>query len=162
MSRHLAPRPHHVDQSPHLSIVLNTSVSVSNLASNPNVSAGATSAEPVRRPPLDSIIQGWNVTGDPSWLLNFAVVGFPKCGTSTLMHHLRGHPQVQIFSQERCDLSGNQQVPLIRDLYNELPAGNYVRGFKCPASLESTNMALINYQRFFPKTKFIVGIRHPM
>jgi pyruvate dehydrogenase E2 component (dihydrolipoamide acetyltransferase) len=27
----------------------------------------------VTRPPLDSIVQGWNVTGDASWLLNFAV-----------------------------------------------------------------------------------------
>jgi hypothetical protein len=66
--------------------------------------------EPVTRPPLDSIVQGWNVTGDASWLLNFAVVGFPKCGTSTLMLHLEDHPEVQIFSKERCDLGGNQQA----------------------------------------------------
>jgi hypothetical protein len=117
---------------------------------------------PVTRPPLDSIVQGWNVTGDASWLLNFAVVGFPKCGTSTLMLHLQDHPEVQIFSKERCDLGGNQQVTLIRDLYNKFPPGNYVRGIKCPQDLESTGMALPAYQRFFPKTNFIVGIRHPI
>jgi hypothetical protein len=118
--------------------------------------------EPVPRPPLDSIVQGWNVTGDASWLLNFAVVGFPKCGTSTLMHHLQGHPEVQIFRNERCELTGNQQVPLIRDLYNDFPAGNYLRGTKCPLDMESSDIALPNYQRFFPKTKFIVGVRHPV
>jgi hypothetical protein len=117
---------------------------------------------PVTRPPLDSIVQEWDVTGDASWLLNFAVVGFPKCGTSTLMLHLQDHPEVQIFSKERCDLSGNQQVTLIRDLYNKFPSGNYVKGIKCPQDLESSGMALPAYQRFFPKTNFIVGIRHPI
>lgn len=34
--------------------------------------------EPVTRPPLESIVQGWNVTGDASWLLNFAAVGLEK------------------------------------------------------------------------------------
>jgi hypothetical protein len=117
--------------------------------------------EPVPRPALDSIVQGWNVTGDASWLLNFAVVAFPKCGTSTLMLHLQDHPEVQIFSKERCDLTGNQQVTLIRDLYN-FPSGNYVRGTKCPQDLESSGMALPAYKRFFPKTNFIVGIRNPI
>jgi hypothetical protein len=78
-----------------------------------------------------------------------------------LMLHLQDHPEVQIFSKERCDLTGNQQVTLIRDLYN-FPSGNYVRGTKCPQDLESSGMALPAYNRFFPKTNFIVGIRHPI
>jgi hypothetical protein len=76
------------------------------------------------------------------------------------MFHLRDHPEVQIFSKERCDLGGNQQVTLIRDLYNKFPSGNYVRGTKCPQDME--HMALPAYHRYFPKTKFIVGIRHPV
>jgi hypothetical protein len=111
---------------------------------------------------LDAIIQGWNITGDPSWLLNFAILGFPKCGTSTMMHHLSKHNQVQIFIDERCEMSSNQEVPLIRDLYNKLPAGDYVRGIKCPMDLENTELAMRNYQRVFPKANYIVGIRHPV
>jgi hypothetical protein len=119
--------------------------------------------EPVPRPPLDSIVQGWNITGDPSWLLNFAILGFPKCGTSTMMHHLSNHSEIQIFGDERCEMGANQHVPLIRDLYNELPAGpDYVRGIKCPMDLENTKLSMRNYQRVFPKTNYIVGVRHPV
>ncbi len=55
--------------------------------------------EPFPRPPLDSIIQGCSITGDTSWLLNSAVWGFPKCGTSTIMHHLSKHSQIQMFGK---------------------------------------------------------------
>jgi hypothetical protein len=138
------------------------------------------------RPPLESIVQGWNVTGDVSWLLHFAIVGFPKCGTSSLMFHLQNHPQIQIHSDERCDMSFNQHVKLIRDLYHDFPAdtGNnvtvtvanidtnmtheyeyeypYRRGIKCPLDLENPQLAMPHYHEYFPATKFIVGIRHPV
>ena len=96
--------------------------------------------EPKPRPPLDSIVQDYNVTGDASWLLNFAITGFPKCGTSTLMLHLETHPEVQIFKDERCDVAFNKQARLVTDLYNDFPAGDYVRGTKCPMDLESTTI----------------------
>jgi hypothetical protein len=115
--------------------------------------------EPNPRPPLDSIVQGWNVTGDPTWLLNVAVVGFPKCGTSTLMYHLESHPEVQFFTHERCEMTGNQHVPLMRSLYNDLPPGDYVRGIKCPRDME---LSIPAYQKYFKKASFIVGIRHPV
>ena len=114
------------------------------------------------RPPLDSLVQEYNVTGDVSWLLNFAIVGFPKCGTSTLMLHLESHPEVQMFKDERCDVAFNKQARLVRDLYQEFPPGDYVRGTKCPMDLESTQLGIINYHKYFPKTDFIVGIRHPV
>lgn len=66
--------------------------------------------EPTPRPPLASIVQDWNITGDPSWLLNLAVIGFPKCGTTTLMLHLESHPEVQMFTKERCDLGLNRRL----------------------------------------------------
>lgn len=38
-------------------------------------------------PPLDSIIdENMNIIGDPQPLLDFAIIGFGKCGTSTLMY----------------------------------------------------------------------------
>lgn len=116
-------------------------------------------------PPLESIVNGWNVSGDSSWLLNFAIIGFPKTGTSTLMFLLGKHPQVRMFQDERCDMSYRRQAVLIRDLYTEFqPVGSpeLVRGIKCPGDLENTKLALPLYQKFFPKTKYIVGIRHPV
>jgi hypothetical protein len=154
------------ESEPNFSAILNSFVSAEDESTERNLlqlvlpEEDNFAREPVTRPPLDSIVQGWNVTGDASWLLHFAVVGFAKCGTSTLMLHIQDHPEVQIFSKERCDLGGNQQVTLIRDLYNKFPSGYYVRGIKCPQDLES--LALPAYQRFFPKTNFIVGIRHPI
>ncbi|KAL7578703.1 hypothetical protein ACA910_015942 [Epithemia clementina (nom. ined.)] len=155
-------------------------------------------------PPLSSLVQGFEVQPgqDVSWLLDFAIVGFPKCGTTSIMYQLQSHPQVDMFSDERCDLSYNKQALLVRDLYQSFvvpddnnnnnnsetstttdtsaatlapfrPNSNKNidtedsyrsrwRGLKCPADLESTPMSLPRYQEYFPHTKFIVGIRHPI
>jgi len=122
--------------------------------------------EPIPRPPLSSIVQGWNITGDPSWLLQFSIVGFPKSGTSTLMFHLKDHPEIHIFKDERCELAYNQQVRLIEDMYRQFPPATanqrFVRGIKCPLDLENPRLSMKNYRKFFPKTDFIVGIRHPV
>lgn len=118
--------------------------------------------EPRPRPPLESLVKKYNVTGDVSWLLNFAIIGFPKCGTSTLMFHLQNHPEVKIFSDERCDMAFNKQAQLVRDLYNNFPEGDYARGLKCPLDSESTKLGMPNYLKYFPKTRFLIGIRHPV
>lgn len=122
--------------------------------------------EPIPRPPLSSIVNGWNITGDPSWLLQFSIIGFPKSGTSTLMFHLKNHPEIHIFKDERCELAYNQQVRLIEDMYRQFPASTkhqrFIRGIKCPLDLENPKLSMTNYRTFFPKTDFIVGIRHPV
>jgi hypothetical protein len=124
------------------------------------------SREPIPRPPLSEIVQGWNITGDPSWLLDFAIAGFPKTGTSTLMHHLRNHPEISMFPDERCEVSANQHAKLMADLYQKLPPSNatntYRRILKCPSQFENTLLAMPNYKKFFPHTHFIAGIRHPV
>jgi hypothetical protein len=122
--------------------------------------------EPIPRPPLRSIVQEWNITGDPSWLLQFSIIGFPKSGTSSLMFHLQSHPEIHIFKDERCELAYNQHARLIEDLYRKFPPSNathrFVRGIKCPQDLENTKLSMRNYQKVFPKADFIVGIRHPV
>lgn len=132
----------------------------------PNAMRNVANPEPIPRPPLESIVQGWSISGDASWLLQFSIVGFPKCGTSTLMHHLRAHPQVNIYPDERCELGANQHARLIEDLYRDFPASNsthsFIRGIKCPADLENTQLAMPNYKKVFPKTKMLVGVRHPV
>ena len=85
------------------------------------------------------------------------------------MFHLRDHPEIHMFPHERCELGANQQKILIEDMYRQFPPAStttsnhrFVRGIKCPMELESRQLALHNYQKFFPKTDFIVGIRHPI
>jgi len=116
------------------------------------------------RPAL-SLPRSWNVAcisrGPILRLLHFAIVGFPKTGTSTLMFYLRNHSQsIFMFPDERCELAWNQHVPLLKDIYKEYQP-NLQMGIKCPTNLE-VDLALKNYKKFFPATKFIVGLRHPV
>lgn len=117
--------------------------------------------EPFPRPTLNSMIQGWNITNDVSWLLNLAIIGFPKTGTSTLMQYLHKSSQIYIFDEERCEIGYNQHVKLIESLYNDIPEGDIIRGIKCPRDLESS-LSLTNYQKYFVKTNFMIGLRHPV
>ncbi|CAB9528585.1 expressed unknown protein [Seminavis robusta] len=117
--------------------------------------------EPIPRPPLESIVQGWNITGDASWLLNVAIIGFPKTGTTTLMKYLHKSRQVHIFDEERCEMTYNHHARLTESLYRDIPPGRTIRGIKCPRDVES-KWARQNYQTFFPKTDFMVGLRHPV
>ena len=116
---------------------------------------------PSNKVPLESIVQGWNITGDVDWLLDFAIVGFPKTGTSTLMLYLEKHSDtVFIPNEERCELGWNQHVKLIRELYRHYQPGRRM-GIKCPRDLE-IDLSLNNYHQYFPATKFLVGLRHPI
>lgn len=54
----------------------------------------------------------------------------------------------------------NQHVPLLVDLHQQYQP-HLRMGIKCPRDLE-VDIALNNYNRFFPATKFIVGLRHPI
>lgn len=88
-------------------------------------------------PPLTSIVEDSNVTGDASWLLNFAIIGFPKCGTSTMMSYLAGN-ETQVPQWEICDLGYNKPGRYIQKLHEEFTSkhqqgGAIVQhGVKCP------------------------------
>jgi hypothetical protein len=112
-------------------------------------------------PPLGDLVQGWNITGNVSFLMDFAIVGFPKTGTSSLMLYLEQYKSsIFTFRDERCELNWNQHVKLIRDMHKEYSPTRRM-GIKCPGNLE-VDLALSNYNHYFPSTKFIVGLRHPI
>mmetsp|Transcript_2820 Transcript_2820/g.4241 ORF Transcript_2820/g.4241 Transcript_2820/m.4241 type:complete len:420 (+) Transcript_2820:156-1415(+) len=126
------------------------------------VPAGSTFTENSTYPPIEKIITGeWNVSGDANFLVDFAIVGFPKCGTSTMMEYLEMSPYTKVAQKERCELGSAQQASLIRKLYEELPPGHYKRGIKCPRDVEN-DFSMKNYGQFFPKTNFLIGVRHPV
>jgi hypothetical protein len=115
-----------------------------------------------RYPPLKNLLHGeYNVTGDVSFILDFAIIGFPKCGTSTMMEYLDQSPYTKVAQKERCDLGYGRQAKLVRDLYAELPEGEYQRGIKCPRDLEN-EFAMHAYTKYFPTVNFLVGLRHPV
>jgi hypothetical protein len=119
--------------------------------------------EPVPRPLIETLVTGQNVTGDVAWLLNMAVLGFSKCGTSFMMRYLGRHEEIAMLTDgEHCELTRrNEDSALIKSLMDGLPSGKIARGLKCPIHLESPR-AMQSFSRYFPNTKIIVGVRHPV
>lgn len=114
------------------------------------------------RPPLNHLIEDNEIIGDVQFLLDFAIVGFGKCGTSTLMEFFAAIPQVAIFSREVYDLVRHQPAQLVQSLYQDLPAGNaYIRGYKNPLEVAQSHV-LQYYRTLFPRTRLIIGMRHPI
>ena len=113
------------------------------------------------RPALTTLIKDDEIIGNVQFLLDFAIVGFGKAGTTTLMEWLARHPSVAVFSREVYDLVQKQPAKLVRSLYEDLPAGNYTRGYKNP--LEVTQKHVLDYYRtYWPHTKLLIGLRHPI
>lgn len=123
-------------------------------------------------PPLSSLIET-GLDGAPasvrrgvnvSSLLDFAVLGFPKCGTTTLMQSLDTPADAAVVQNERCGLGNDNVAKLVYQLVegDSLPRDPTVkRGIKCPKDLESAS-ALRNLAKYFPRTKLIVTVRHPV
>lgn len=114
------------------------------------------------RPPLEAIVTTNNtIIGDPEWLVNFGILGFGKCGTSTMMVWLREHPEVQAFGKELSDLMRWKPGRLVRRFYEELEAGPFIRGYKAPQDVSQPHI-LDFYRQYWPQAKIIIGIRHPI
>jgi hypothetical protein len=106
-----------------------------------------------------------NMTQD---LIDFAVIGFPKCGTTFLLRDILGaSPQVYMGAQnskgfylEMHDLAYGK-LPEFISYFQHHNSSSIKRGFKEPRSLH-WEPTLYHLSTFFPKTKLIVSIRHPI
>lgn len=128
--------------------------------------------KPKSFPPLSRLIET-SLDGTPSamrrgvdvsWLLDFAVIGFPKCGTTTLMQSLNTPADAAVVQKERCGLGNDHIARLVWQLMegDALPRDPTVkRGIKCPKNLESPS-TLRNLAKYFPQAKLIVTVRHPV
>lgn len=116
-------------------------------------------------PPLHHIVNDYKnneVVGDPQFLLDFGIVGFAKCGTSTMMEWLGLHPEVSCFQGEVPFLNRGKIGGFIKRLYNGLDHDpRKLRGYKNPPDIN--NLRAIRFLReYFPHTKLFIGIRHPV
>lgn len=143
--------------------------------------AGITRRFPL--PPIDSLLNITNnvtgkafratIVGDVSDLLDFAVIGVAKCGTSTMMEYLNQPPLSFVFQGERCAVGARKPERMIPALYRvatEYDSNRTSRptaaegrhtliGIKCPSAISEPMDA---FPKRFPRTKFIVGLRHPV
>jgi hypothetical protein len=114
------------------------------------------------RPPLNTLItdDDRGVVGHVSFLLDWAIIGHAKTATSFIMKWLSKHPEIRTWEHEVCDLYDNKPAGLVKRLYEELPEGNYKRGFKCPGHFSRRSIRY--FKKYFSKTRVIVGLRHPV
>jgi hypothetical protein len=113
------------------------------------------------RPPFDSMFdESGNITTAVSSLLHFAIIGFGKCGTTSMASWLDQHENLQVFPREVYDLMLDEPAALVKKIYT-MPPGHYQRGYKSPVDL-SLPHTMRYFIEYWPKTKLIVGIRHPV
>jgi hypothetical protein len=100
------------------------------------------------------------------FLLDFAIIGNAKCGTSTIMNWLHEHSQIQIPRDELYHLKSKEAWDLVGVFYDYfggpqelLPQS--IKGYKSPSDI--TNERAIRMLRaYFPHTKLLIGLRHPV
>jgi hypothetical protein len=119
--------------------------------------------EPEDRPPLYKLIGDFdkNILGDVEFLLDFAIIGHPKTGTTFTMNWLASHPEIQMYKHELHSLQQGKPAELVSQLYT-LPAGQkYKRGYKAPRDIGNIK-ALDAIAEYWPTCKLVVGLRHPV
>jgi hypothetical protein len=139
------------------------SVSVAWSPSDPEFTTEEDEEEEEERPPLHTLIGDFNknITGDVQFLLDFAIVGHPKTGTSFTMEWLASQDEIQMYDREINSLRLDKPAELASELYT-LPAGSkYKRGYKAPRDIFSIK-ALDSIAEYWPDCKFVVGLRHPV
>ena len=115
------------------------------------------------RPPLSDLIDRneTRIINDVQFLLDFAIVAHPKCGTTALLNWIGNHDEVQMHDNEIHSLKSNKPAELVSLMYDLPPGSHYKRGYKAPNDLRSED-ALQAIQTYWPQTKLIVGLRHPV
>ena len=109
-----------------------------------------------------------NVEDETDIKMEFMISGFPKCGTTTLLRTFEQHPETVVPPMEECSLDQifNDDNAYSRLTGNLASATNSTskdikRGIKCPFGL-TTPMAIERLEDWFPNTRLIFGMRHPV
>ena len=148
-------------------------------------------ADQTNLPPLTSLIGDTyeNITGQVQNLLDFAIVGFGKCGTTALINWLDDHPEINTIPKEALHLSRQRPALMVQKLYqmkvestlkhqetietsrhvddmdhsnnNATIVTGRIQGFKNPSDIRRPE-AMIYLRQHWPQTKLIVTVRHPL
>jgi hypothetical protein len=99
---------------------------------------------------------------------DFAIVGFGKCGTTSLMNFLNIPNKIYMGFPYSEGLVQGHKCPAglsdLRQIYQDYSDKPIKKGFKCPYPLYiSDSLNVIEfYQEFSPHPKLIVSVRHPV
>jgi hypothetical protein len=102
-----------------------------------------------------------DIRGDVQFILDFAIIGHPKTATSFTMRWLASHEEIQMHTHEVNSLYYGKPADLVRQLHALPPGRQYKRGYKAPSDLYNAK-ALQAFNLYWPETKLLVGLRHPV
>ena len=117
------------------------------------------------RPPIDVLI-GYNGTErcliqrNLSPLLDFAIIGHSKCGTSSLSEWFRSNPDIAITNHEGT-IFENGPIQAVKKVYGMFRNNTKFKATKKPADINNP-ISMTTLRTYFPQTKVIVSIRHPV
>ena len=115
------------------------------------------------RPPLEALVgdNETDVKADVQFLLDFAIIGHAKTATTYKLGWLLSNDEIQGYNYELHALQRGYPAKLVQLMY-DLPAGyKYKRGYKAPQDITNWKVMQAFYD-YFPETKLIVGLRHPV
>ncbi|KAL7547185.1 hypothetical protein ACHAWF_010503 [Thalassiosira exigua] len=104
---------------------------------------------------------------------DFAVIGFPKTGTSFLLDVLNRHPQIEMPKQEFCEIHGKDGVRKASEWLRDRslmttapetspPSAAFVKyGMKCPIIIKRAD-AIENLAKMSKHTRLLLSLRHPV
>jgi len=116
-------------------------------------------------------------TKTPRWP-NFLIVGAPRAGTTSLYHHLRGHPDIfmptikepHFFAQ--ADMAEDEETPILKSLGEFRDEDKYLSLFEKAGTKPAVGEASVGYlydestpmriQQKVPKAKIIILLREPV
>ncbi|KAL7462013.1 hypothetical protein ACHAXS_002411 [Conticribra weissflogii] len=141
------------------------------ISSNTSVDANKTAIK-LSIPPLDSLIHPKNgkIIGDISWLLDFSIIAFPKSGTTFMKDYLNQSNETYVYEREFCMKQPSDILNVVRHYHDahvklQQSSSEYDKsvkfGLKCPGVLYRKHDLNI-YRKYFPRTRLIIGIRHPV
>jgi hypothetical protein len=132
-------------------------------SSKPSTShASITSLTGSTWPALEAFVdRDGNITSQAQRLLDFAIIGFGKCGTTAVLDWLNRNNKTQCVEAEVWDMVLGHPEAMVRKLYELRPGFDYKRGYKSPREIVDSRV-LRYYRTYFPDTKLLVGIRHPI
>lgn len=115
-------------------------------------------------PPLSLLIgdDDVEIKDDVQFLMDFAIIGHPKTATTTTLGWFATHDEIRVHPLELHALQLGKPAEHVRIMYN-LTQGSekVIRGYKAPRDIGNPKV-LHALNEYWPRTKLIVGIRHPV
>jgi hypothetical protein len=95
---------------------------------------------------------------------DFIIIGFPKCGTTSLVDNLSKHSKINMFydvgNKESVYYHTSHYYKLGKDFYKDKLKPGMVNGEKNPTYIWNT-FTLLNIKRRLPNVKVIISLRNP-